>query len=303
MLIVASNLPELPKPDWSVFSITAIARDLRHFATITPDMLDRTHLASRATFAPLLADTRGANSDFYPELDLHTERSRYMKQVANGFYGLADGRFDLGSALLGDRILPSAETNPHVNIMRIKSQALGARLRSGETLPPDNPDNSDKDFRVAAGRYQLLRQLLVANNPPADWTYFFKLASDVDSDIHSGTMGWSDDAFYASVTKFLYNQHAPVDARAAWRFLHAVTAYDWSAAAVEIDPVLNARVNERTWLDNDLFRDAAVTALLHTGNIAKARMVFDKMGEFSTRKAGDLRVKLLSAYVIAREKE
>ena len=303
MLIVASNQPELPKPDWSIFALTAIAKDLRHFATITPELLDRTRLASRATFAPLLVNTQGANSDFYPELDLHTERSRYMKQVANGFYGLADGRFDVGSALLGDRILPSSETDPHVNIVRIKSQALGARLRAGETVPPDNPDNSDHTFRAAAGRYQLLRQMLAANNPPADWTYFFKLATDVDSDIHSGTMGWSDDAFYASVTKFLYDQHAPVDARAAWRFLHAVTGYDWAAAAVEIDPVLNARVNERSWLDNDLFRDAAVTTLLHTGNIAKARMVFDKMGEFSARKAEDLRVKLLGAHLVAKERK
>ena len=115
--------------------------------------------------------------------------------------------------------------------------------------------------------------------------------------------GWSDDVFYASVTKFLYDQHAPVDARAAWRLLHAVTGYDWAAAAIEIDQVLSARVNERTWLDNDLFRDAAVTTLLHTGNIAKARMVFDKMTEYSGRKSSDLRVKLLGAYLSARERQ
>ena len=73
------------------------------------------------------------------------------------------------------------------------------------------------------------------------------------------------------------------------------------SGAAEI--VYRARKNERAWLNNDMFRDAAVTTLLKAGNVDMARTVFLGMTEYVTRKPEDLRVQLLEPYLQKAERE
>src|SRR5262249_19052574 len=107
VLVVASNQKELPKPDWSVYKLPDVAHDLRHFSEITPDALESTRLITREALAPLIEDATGANSDFYPLLDLGTEQTRYEKRFASGWAGLADDRFDLSALLTSRRYGPT----------------------------------------------------------------------------------------------------------------------------------------------------------------------------------------------------
>ena len=302
ILIVASNQPELPKPEWSVFQLPMIAKDLARFRPLTPDVLESIRLLSRDALAPLADDSQGANSDFYPTLDLLSERTRYMKVVAKGFYEMSDFRYDVSSALRDRRIRPTSEKNPSVDIARVNELALGARLRSGEKPDPNESDDYDRDFRDAAAREASLQDQLSAHRPPADWPIFMKLALAVENDRHAGTMGWTDDPWYAGVSRFLEQQRAPADAQAAFRFMHAIASYDWTHATAEIDRLQTAREGGIAWINDDLFRDGAVVALLHTGDLKKARRVFDRMGEFAARKPNDLRVRLLEAHISAMEK-
>ena len=301
VLIVASNQPALPSPDWSVFSLPDIKKDLAHFLPITSDALESARLVSRDVLVPLIGAGEGANSDFYPTLDLLAERTRYMKEFAKGFEGLNGGSFDIGVALAGRRILPTTGTTPPLDIGRINNLALGARLRGGEKLDPGNVGPGDRDFRDAAERAQTLRDLMAASHPPADWRIFFTRVSDVENDRHAGTMGWADEAWFSSVTRFLEQQHAPDDGRAALRFLHAIASYDWPVAAAQVDALQRARNQGVAWINSDLLREAGTVALLRTGDVAKARKLLDGMAEFSTRKSGDLRVRLLQAHVAAQE--
>jgi spermidine synthase len=298
ILILASNRPTLPVPDWSVFTLPEIAKDLAHFRPITPAVLEGTRLVSREVLAPAMAGVI-ANSDFYPALDLLTERTRYMKEFAKGFEGINGGRFDIGAALTDRRILPTAETTASLDMNRINALALGARLRGGERPDPSNVDG-DRDFRDAAERAQTLRDLMAAGHPPADWRAFFTLVTEVENDRHAGTMGWADETWYAAISQFLIQQRAPSDCRATLRFLHAVSMYDWPQAVTLVDTVLKARTDGVAWINSDLFREAAVVALLKTGNVAKARTVFDRMEEYSVRKAGDLRLRVLEARLGAK---
>jgi predicted membrane-bound spermidine synthase len=302
ILIVASNQPRLKAPDWSVFRLPLIEKDLAHFRPITGEAVETAHLVSRAALAPILDSSTVVNSDFYPLLDLRTERTRYMKEYAKGFSGLNDSRFDLGAGLLGRRILPPKATQSVLDIARVNELVLGARLRSGER-PDPLAGEGDKDFREAAERGQMLHELIAAGHPPADWLTFFKLVLDVEGDRHNGTMGWADEPWYANVTRYLEQQRAPTACRSAFRFMHAIAAYDWAAAADEVDPLLRARAEGVAWLNNELFRDAAVVALLHTNHVPRARVAFDKMAEYSTRKAGDLRTRMLDAHIAEREKK
>jgi spermidine synthase len=301
ILIVASNRPTLPVPDWRVMELPGIREDLHRFRHIGPEALDAVRLVSRDALAPLIGDATGANSDFYPALDLGTELTRYMKQYATGFSGLADVRFDVGNALTETRLPPGHESLAALNIARVKSLALGYRLRT-EHFTTASLDGEDKATRIAVTQGETLRDVMATGHAPLDWQIFFKLATDVESNLHLGTMGWTDDAFYDGVTHFLEAQHAPADAKAAWRFLHAAAGYQWVAAAAEVDPLVAARVREHRWLDDDLLRDAAVIALIKTGAPARARGVFDQLNEFVSRKPADLRVRLLDAHLAAAEK-
>ena len=303
ILIVASNNPTLPKPDWRVFQLPDIAKDLAHFRPMSPEALEGIRLLSRDELAPLAGDMRGANSDFYPTLDLLAERTRYMKVVAKGFYEMSESRYDVAAALLARRILPTPERNSSVDIARVNDLALGARLRSGEKPDANVADDFDKDFREASERGQSLRDMLAANHPPADWPLFVKLALTVENDRHAGTMGWTDDPWYASVSRFLEQQHAPAAAQSAVRFMHAIASYDWKHAIAEIDQLRKAREHGISWINEDLLRDGAVIALLHTGDVARARSEFDAMSGFVLRKPNDLRVRLLEAHIGARERK
>jgi predicted membrane-bound spermidine synthase len=302
ILIVASNQAKLPAPDWTVLQLPEIQKDLRRFTRITPEALDAAHLVSRDVLLPIIGDGVGANSDFYPTLDLLTERTRYMKEYAKGFSGLNDTRFDVGAALMNHRILPTSAVRPVLDISRVTAQALSTRLRSGIRPPPDDPDGADKTFRNAASRLQTVRDIVATNRPPADWPFFFKLAVDTEADLDGGSMGWADEEYFALVSKYLDAQKAPADARSAWRFLHAIVTYDWATAAQEADTQVDARVAERTWITPDLLRDGATVALLQVGNIDHARAIFDRLGQYAVRKPGDLRVRLLDAHIAAKER-
>jgi len=302
ILILASNQPALPVPDWHVMDYPDIRADMHRFRRISPEALEGVRLVSRAALAPLIGNGVGANSDFYPNLDLGTELTRYMKQYATGFTGLGDSRFDLGAMLTDTRILPASEGSASLNISRVKSLALGHRLRT-ETFTTASLEGEDKTLRLAVTQGQTLDDVIAMGRAPMDWPIFLKLASDVEAERHGGTMGWTDDAFYARVGNFMQAQHAPSDAQAAWRFVHAAAGYRWIAAAAEVDSLVFARLEERRWLDDDLFRDAAVVAFLKTGAPAKARGVFDRLDEFVARKPNDLRVRLLDAYITEAERK
>ena len=276
ILIVASNRATLPTPDWNVFTLPEVAQDLRHFFPITPQALESIRLVSRDALAPLMESKSdvGANSDFYPTLDLLSEQTRYMKDHAFGFQGLNQGRYDVGAALMEHRILPTTATTSVLDI-----------------------------GREARSRLSQLQSVIATGHSPPDWPIFFRLASEVESDLHSGTMGWADEPFYASVATFMDRQNAPRNARDAWRFLHAISVYDWPVAAELADVQIKSRVSGVGWISPDLLRTGAVIAYMRTGEFLKARDAFDRLAEFAHWTNTDLRVRLLGAHLAAATKK
>jgi spermidine synthase len=297
ILIVASNRPQLPAPDWSVYRLPDIAHDLRRFYRLTPEALDGTHLVSRAALAPLIGDGSGANSDFYPLLDLNTEEARYEKRFAAGFAGLGDDRFDVGALLDSRRVAPVAEPQAPLDIERVRARAIAAAIRTGRTGFVATGDQSR--LRAARARYEVLQDRMAAGRVPSDWVEFVSAAMAVEKDLHGGTMGWTDEPFYRSLAQFVKSRGAPPEAQAAIAFMHGVAAYNWLEATNQVDVLLRAFDSGQRWLDPDLFRDGAVVALLKTGQNAKARTVFNRMAEHVTRKSDDVRVRMLGAVVAA----
>jgi spermidine synthase len=109
LLVVASNRPTLPAPDWSVFGYPALRTDLCSFIPLTPTTLDGLHLAGRAELAPLLESMAQPNSDFYPVLDLGAEQRRFRNDHADGLVGLSVDWFNLLASLSGRRMAPALD--------------------------------------------------------------------------------------------------------------------------------------------------------------------------------------------------
>jgi len=294
LLIVASRDGKLRAPDWSVFADSAIAEDYRRVLPITPEMFEALRVADASTFVPLVGGG-GANSDFFPTLDLGAERSRFLKEEASGFVSLSGARFGLARLLEQRRAIAGVQPYTVVGgIPRLEEMELAARVRSGDFK------GADPAQVVAAGRLRATRRMLASTESPIDWRAWVESVRDAEETIAGGSAGVDDAAFYAEVERYLARQPgAPREARAAVDFLHGLASWNYSQAAPAADVLLGAASKGDFWLSPDLLGEGAVVAYLKTNNIAAARAAYGLVAGSATRDAHDLRRELLAAWIIA----
>lgn len=302
VLVVASNEERLPAPDWSVFALEDVQRDIGRFIPITRGALESTLALTRAELDPLLGEGVGANSDFYPRLDLGAERARYLRHSATGFLGLSTDRYDVAAAL-GQRAVPLEPAGrASLSHARVQAQHLAARLRSGERLAPDDASVPNRPFQKARFREDQLRLTMNSGRPPTDWFVWFTEMIAVEIDRHAGTMGSVDDAWYDEVERYMRAEGAPADGIAALRFMRYASSYRWGEAAHEVRALLRAWDSGRHWLPPGTFLDAAVVARLHAGDADGARAAFSRLSPATDRASDDVRTMLLDAHVTAAER-
>ncbi|HEX2780920.1 MAG TPA: hypothetical protein VHM30_15580, partial [Gemmatimonadaceae bacterium] len=294
LLIVASKEGKLRAPDWSVFADSAIAEDYKRVLPITPEMFDALRVADASTFAPLVGGG-GANSDFYPTLDLGAERSRYLKEEASGFVSLSGSRFGLARLLERRRAVAGVQPYTVVGgIPRLEAMELAARVRGGDFR------GADPAQIVAAGRVRATRRMLASTDAPIDWRAWVETVRDAEETIAGGSAGVDDAAFYAEVERYLARQPAaPAEARAAIEFLHGLASWNYWRSAPAADVLLAAASHGDFWLSPDLLGEGAVVSYLKTGNVAAARAAYGLVAASTTRGAHDLRRELLGAWVLA----
>jgi len=299
LLVVASNRPRLPAPDWSVLSLPAVRTDLCRFRPLDPATADALHLMGRRELAPLLNQGIQANSDFFPILDLGAERRRFRHDFAAGFPALSADWFNLLASMRGRPVPPAA--NPVAAVPenpRVRARATGALLRSAAA-------EGRTDTIAAAGDAQavyLWQQWRSARDrAPSDWEMWSDQVNLVDQLRNSGTAGVADEGFYAEVQRAMDRFGAPTPLRDVMAFRHGLAAWKFADAAAAADRLLPVAMREHRWITADELRDGAVFAKLYSGDIRGARHVLDTLASFSVRKPGDLRNRLLAAYVTSAE--
>jgi spermidine synthase len=292
ILIVATNDTRLPAPDWSVLSLPGVRDDLRRVLPLTPVMLDGLRIANGATLAPLVRARGGANSDFYPVLDLGAERTRYLKEGAMGFVGLGGDRFALPAMLEGRRAQRGASTyNPIPGVPRLEAMDLGARIQA------DSFGGANGSQLGAAERARAVERLLAAAVPPVDWHVWVDAVREAEETRSGGSSGVADTALFAAAERAAERFSAPVEARAAVAFLHGLAAHDFARAERAALPLLSAARRGDDWLPVDLVRDGAIVAALRQGSTGNARAAMMVLGARTARTRNDVRTQLLEAWI------
>ena len=299
LLVVASNRPSVPAPDWSVAGLAGLRGDLCRFLPLTPTALDALHLIGRAELAPLLDTWEQPNSDFYPVLDLGAERRRFRRDMAGGFNGLSADWFNLVASIRKHRVGPMHEQqmalpqNP-----RLRARVLGAFLRTPSAeLVTDQA--RDPEFRLPAFQWQRWQMSIAADQTPASWDIWVDDAGAIYRLRNEGDAGTLDDTLYNETMRFMDRHNAPAPVRDVMLFRHALGAWDFATAAATADRLAPLVLKERRWITGDELRDGAVIAKLQIGDVAAARRLYDALAPLSRRAPGDLRSQLLQAYVRA----
>jgi hypothetical protein len=136
---------------------------------------------------------------------------------------------------------------------------------------------------------------------PSNWELWADQVNQVERLRNGGTAGVADDAFYADVTRAMDRFGAPAQVRDVVAFRRDLAAWRFTDAAAAADRLLPVALREHRWITADELRDGAVFAKLNSGDLMGARQVLDTLAPFSVRKAGDLRSRLLTAYVNSAE--
>ncbi|MEP7065193.1 MAG: fused MFS/spermidine synthase [Gemmatimonadota bacterium] len=303
MLIVASNLPELPAPDWSIVTSPGIAADLAGVVPFTPHSLGATHLIDRRELAPLLDRFGTPNSDYRPVLDLGAERARFKRETASGFGTLRVERFDAVAAMFGDhRTFDDTPRTAVPEIWQLHALTVGAALRNPWLIA--EPDTAGgKDVRDARERHWELYSTLSSGVAPPDWKRWTQSALDVERYIHAGTAGVTDESYYALLALYMASTHAPERARQSIAMRHALASWDFKAASALADSLAPAAMTYDAWMSADEIREGGMIAKLKLGDPSAAMKLWVSMAPVATRPPDALRSLLLGAYLIDADKK
>lgn len=298
ILIVATGASALPRPDWGVFQLPGIARDLCHQLPLTPEALEATRLGNRTSLGPMLAESPLVNSDYYPYLDLGADRARFLGWSASGLYGLSAERFDITAPFTGRRVSPVSFTqSPVADVPRLASLALGASLRDPGIGTDGHPAPGGDRLETARFRDRGWRALLASPDSPSNWRLWLIRMTEAEGNRYGGTSGYADRQFYAEIERYLTRHAAPPEVRAAVEFREAISGWDFARAVRAAAPLITATREGKTWIPPDELRDGATVAHLASGDVSGARRVFARLAPFSQRRPTDFRTALLLSYL------
>jgi len=293
IVVIATTAQSVRSPDWAVTEWPMVADGLRSVTSLTPASLAALHLVDSKALSPLVATVR-PNSDFAPALDLGGEKARYLLADATGFENLNDSSFDIASALSGRRMPFASDAEVLANVPRLQMRARSARLR----LFPSETTATDTGYAAVAKRHRSFEALIAAPTPPSDWRRWTTLLFEADRDVHGGSPGSVDAAFYRQVDAFVSRVNAPLGVRQSVQFLKAADGWDFEVVQRVGDQLIGKMRSGERWFSPDYLRDATVSAHLKNGDPSGARAAFSALLPFVSRDAvGDLRTRLLRAHI------
>ncbi len=305
LAIVATNGARFPEPDWSVVGAAGVREIMLGAPPLAPELMSSLVMFDERTFRPLLDDGAvRANSDFHPVLEAGAERARLESGYAEGMYSFSANRLDLRRVLAEERQgpvpfrLPSARgVGPFVDWG--KAAWLRKALAEGGAAPPIQFLAWSESLINVRNFFLELRDL----PPYRGWESFASAFERVERELNWGTTGWVNETLYRPVYRYLDRWEAPPEARAAVDFHHGLARFDWPKVAEAADRLIPLVAAGRNWVSPHVLLDASVVAYLRTGRPTAAQVAMDRLAPRTTRKAGNLRNRLLRALILQAQAE
>lgn len=302
ILVVASNAPKLRPADWSVVQRGAIAQDLRRVLPLTPTVLGSLRIVDRNALHPLLDIDGAPNSDYFPVLDLGAERTRFLRALASGMAAMGSGPIDLTAALSGSRRGFAESQIPAVpEIERVRAGAVGAILHAAWSGGSIVADTLPEGVRDALFRARTLQRGVAEGGAPSDWLRWTAAMDTAEHELHAGTAGVADDAFFREMRDFLARAHAPAEPVAAVAFLHGLAVWDWAEVSRAAETLIPIAQRGTDWVPLDVLREGAALAHLEQHDPRGASGVFKRLAE-RTGPGERFRDRVLGAQVLAQER-
>jgi hypothetical protein len=188
---------------------------------------------------------------------------------------------------------------PTPEISRAAALSLGARLRATRLLSPSLVAQLPRDDELRKAMYRLdaLQRVTSTSRPPADWHAWMDAVVDVDADLHGGTAGVVDTAFFLEAQRFAARTGAPAEARAGIDFLHGIGAWNWPEAAVAARALMDSRDSVR-WIPDVLLRNGAAVSFIMLRDTAAKQV----LRTFARRTEDDrFRERLISSYLVYQD--
>jgi len=301
ILIVAGPSRRLPDPDWSIFSLPEVEKDLCRFVPLTPASLEATRVMGRSVMAPLLDSLVVPNSDFHPALDLGAEKQRFYGTFARGFQGLASERFSIAGLLQGRKVPPSDDPSLPVDMIpRLRAASVGAQVRADRAgTRPDRSQALDATGQIL--RWRMWRAYLAADSAPNNWPAWLQMMVETERNLSAGAIGTADAEFFRSVQRYLDRHAAPPPIRSAVAFYHGLAAADFAEAAAAAEQLLPHVQRGLGLMTPEELLDGAVVATLKVHDVTGARRFYRLIAPYSERPRSDVRTRLLEAHLRAAE--
>ena len=193
-------------------------------------------------------------------------------------------------------------SDPAPNISRLHSLTTGAILRHADRVRDSARLATDTDLAEQVNRAWRFRAAL-ADGPPPDWRHWMRDMVVAEHELHAGTAGVADSAFYADIRAYAIRHDAPAGVRHAIDFAHGIAEWDFATAARAAEALLPDAIARRTWYDVSALRTGGVLANLRLGRPADARRLMVEFGKIGANPPADLRTMLLNAYLLQAERE
>jgi hypothetical protein len=255
------------------------------------------HAVGRETLAPLMAEWNVVNSDYFPIVDLGAERARYTAQSANGIRRLNTGILDFTAPFFERRT--EFRSDPRYIVpghRRLAMLARGAAARAAFEADRVPTVEIDAEVKEILDRVWQWKNWVLADRTPPDWDIWARQTVLVEQDLHQGTVGVVDEAFYETLHAYLDRHSPPLDVCAAFTFLEAVRRWDFAPAAKLSAPLVEKAAANESVIPVDRLLAGAVTAAIATGNPTAAEQYVERLGG---QLPADLWLKLLRSYARA----
>jgi len=296
LLIVAGDSRTLSRPLADVMAMPAVARELRRVQVNTIQDLEVRRIGGKRSLGPMFASYNvPANSDYYPYLDLHAAKYRFLHQSADELTGLLSYSVPVVALIEGRRsdLAAASGGGEYLEALELARRAAYARdylLSAKHPDPVAIPRPFQKDLELARAR------LLECRDVGRSDIWFHSLY-DLSRTLNPMLSAADAKAVWDRIERAPCNAQLSVDER-QWISLFRAVGERSGGDMARIAEALLAKASDLPGGHRQYLIAAGVAGYLAQGKRPEAAGLWNRYPA-DTDRLGDVGLRLLSAHAFA----